>query len=125
MGKFTTFVMVMSGLTLLFYITGLIPSNPLITLLFNPQNMSTSSFYITILATIATSVSAIIIGFVTKNLELAAMTAFVPIIAALLWGFIDVYNSMAAVNRIISILIIGPTLFMFTITLLDYWRGRD
>lgn len=125
MGKLTTFILIMSGLMLLFYFTGLIPNNPFLNLLLSPEDMTTTEFYITLTTAIAVGLGAIVIGFITKNLELAAMAVFVPIMITLMWNFISVYNKMASVNKVIAIILFAPLLFMFLVTMLDWWRGRD
>lgn len=117
----------MSGITLLFYITGLLGDtvNPLVAMLLEPESMTSFSFYATMATLIGTSAAAIYIGFIQKNAELAVATAMAPVLIALLWSFIDVFNKLKSINMIIAILVLAPLLLMFFITILDWWRGRD
>jgi len=126
MGKITTYILMMSGLVLLFYFAGVVePTNPLFKLVFSPETMTLSDIYLTVIGGIATGLAVITVGFITKSLELAAMTAVVPAVLAVLWGFIDVYNALAGVNRVIATLIFGPILLLFILSMIDWWRGRD
>ena len=134
MGKFTTYIFIMTGLLILFHFMGLIepdstPNSVLLNILMNPQDISFSDFFndyiLLTLTTGAGIVAGIIIGFVTKNAELAAMIGIATYLGTILWDFIAVYNVVAATNQVLAILLLGPLLFVFSITLVDWWRGRD
>jgi len=134
MGKFTTYLILMSGLTILFHFAGLIepgstPNSQLLELILNPASMSFSSFFSTkILLAITTGaglVAGIVIGFVTKNAELAVMSVVATWLATVMWDFLAVYTVLASQNFVIATLIFGPLMFMFSVTLADWWRGRD
>lgn len=125
MTRMTTFIMIITGVTILFYFTGFPIDNPLLDLLINPENLSFTAFWTVIITAITGTVAGIFVGIWSRNIELAAMTAFAPYIAMLLWNVISVFNTLALENRAIAVLIFAPTLFMFIITIVDYWRGRD
>lgn len=127
MAKLLNFIMVMSGVYLLFYFTGLIsPESSLLTILLNPSQISFSSIVTQALSVFTlVGLSTVVIGFVTKNYELVAMSTFTTYLMNLMWGFWDVYNKFAESNQILSILIFGPVFIVFAITLVYFWRGRD
>ena len=128
MGKFANYVVMMSGLTLLFYFTGLLqntPSSTLLNFLIDPN-----TFQDTPLALKATTAmlgilaSAIVVGFaVAGNVELGVMVAFSTFLFSTLWDFIGVFLIVNSVNPVIAILFFSPVLFLFTVTILEWWRG--
>lgn len=124
MNQMTTYILVMCGLTLLFYVMGLTPTNPMLNLVLAPQSMSTSTFVVTILVAL-TSVSGIIFGFVSRNVEIQAMSAVLPILVTVLWCFTEVIIRVAAYSTLASALLFGPMILLFVMTAVEYWRGRD
>lgn len=127
MGKLTTYILLMTGISLMFYIGGLIEltNNPLLALLLNPSSLSSTAFYSTLLTTIAGVGAAFYIGFVQKNIELAAATVYIPYLASVLWSFTSVYTVLSSEMKIISLVIFSPLLILFTVTIFEAWRGTD
>jgi hypothetical protein len=124
MGKLIYYLGLMTGLTLLFHITGIMQtSNPLLSLLLSPQTMNVSLG--TIIGAISISVGAIVIGFVTKDLDKAAMAVIVPSVLLWLWDFKEVYNKVEEQNGIFALLIFSPFFFIFIMSMIDWWRGRE
>jgi hypothetical protein len=122
----TTYLLLFSGLSLLFYFAGLVEdSNPFIIILLHPENMTTTAFYATLLTAIGGGATVIFIGWVTKDLELAAMTAVTGAMIPLLWNFIAVFSKMYAINAVLSLLFFAPILLLFIVNMIDFWRGRD
>ena len=39
--------------------------------------------------------------------------------------FLDVFNRVREVNPVIAILTFAPFLYLFTIEIIDWWRGRN
>lgn len=128
--KAVTYMLVMSGLLLLFYLGGLIdtngsPTSTLLTLVFNPENIGSSHFVTgTVLGALGIA-TAIIVGVLTKDPELAAMFTITTYLLSLGWDFLDVFNVIAEANRVIALLIFGPIMFIYVITMIEFWRGRD
>jgi len=132
MGKLTTYIIVMSGLMLLFYFTGLLPKNitansTLLNLLLTPEGMpegTTSAEVILVLEGI-TAIGIIAIGILTHNLELAVMGSFAMYLFNLLWDFLVVFDKVFSTNPVIAILLFSPLLLLYMVTILEWWRGRD
>ena len=134
MGKFYTYLGIMSGLMLLFHFMGLIetgatPNSQLLVLLLNTENFSWGTFFTDkILLTITTGaglLAGILVGFLSKNFELAAMVTITTWVGTIFWDFIAVYNVIATYNVVIATLLFAPPMFIFGFTLIDWWRGRD
>jgi len=124
--RWITFVMVMAGLSVLFYYGGLIDdTGSLIPRLLNPQDFSFSGTWKLILLNIGIGVFGAFVGIYTKNAELALMTAVIPHVIVWLWDFIKVYNVIRLANGVLANLILGPVIFLFVLTIFDVWRGRD
>lgn len=142
MGKLTTYLVIMSGLMLLFYFGGLLPtecgedglcevntpSGKLLTILLRPQNMRTSTlgdWVIGILAGLAVVGSLVLSGIVYERLEYAAIAAFLGFLVVVVWDFIAVFNVVRETNPVIAILLFAPFLLVFIPTVLEFMRGRD
>lgn len=130
MGKLTTYILVMSGLMILFYFAGLLEntgSSTLLSMLLDPAGYKTSSLntqIILVLTGIATA-GIVVIGILTHNVELALMGSLAIWILNLLWDFIAVFNKVYSSNPVIAVLLFSPTLFLFGVTVVEWWRGRD
>jgi len=128
--KAWTFLLVMSGIMLLFYIGGLIdvngsPTSTLLTLVFNPEGMSTTHFVTGVILGAISIGAAIIVGAITKDPELAAMFGITSYLLSLGWDFLQVYGVVASADKVIAILIFGPLFFIYVITMIQFWRGTD
>ncbi len=128
MGKFGTYVVVMSGLMLLFYFTGITEqtgTTTLLNLLLNPEGFQETPIAIKAIAVLTGILaSAIVVGFaIAGNVELGVMVAFTTFLFNSLWDFIAVFNKVAAVNPVIAILIFSPLLLLFIVTMIEWWRG--
>lgn len=130
MGKLTTYILIMSGLMVLFYFTGLLEntgSSTLLGMLLDPAGYKTSSLNTQILLVLTGIATAgiIVIGIVTHNVELALMGTLAIWILNLLWDFVAVFNKVYSSNPVIAILLFSPILFLFGVTVVEWWRGRD
>ena len=132
MGKLEAYIVVMSGLMLVFYFTGLLqlqpeectlsqPANALLCFLLSPEDLPESDVVKNkILVAIAGVLGvAIVIGaFFTGQVELALFSAPALALLTLLWGFLGVFNVMKDANPVIAILIFAPLLILLPIGLL-------
>lgn len=141
MGKLTTYLIIMSGLTLLFYFTGLIqdcgddglcegstPNGKLLDILLKPQDMKQSTmgdYIVGILAGLAALGSLLLSGVVFERLEYAATASFVGFLFTVGWDFIAVFNVVRESAPALAILIFAPFLLVFIPTVLEFLRGRD
>jgi hypothetical protein len=127
MGKIGTYSIIFSGLITLYYFTGLIDaSSSFLGLLLNPSSIQTASWTTVTLATLVAGggIAAIAIAVWIKNIELSVMTVIVPLLAALMWDIIGVYNKIAQYNYVLATIFCAPFLFLFALALIDWWRGR-
>lgn len=130
MGKLTTYIILMCGLSILFYMGGLVPSNPLLDYFLNPENLQNTGLYggLIIFLSAVGIIAGIGIGFVSRNIELAAVSVFVSAtILPLIMNFIPVIVSVSSTEagRWISALLFGPTMIMFVIAVVEWTRGKD
>ncbi len=141
MAKLSLYIMMMSGITLLFYFSGLMGDtsaicseadvgNALLCLLLAPEDMPSAS---DVLSTnkIKTAIGGlvglgVVIGaFFTGQIELAIISPVAILTFNLLWNFLEVFNKVRDINPIIAFLFFAPFLYLFTLAILDWWRGRD
>lgn len=141
MGKLTFYLVIMSGLTLLFYFGGLLqecgedglceattPNGQLLNILLHPENMRQSTlgdYVIGILAGLAVVGSLVLSGLVYERLEYAATAAFCGFLITVAWDFIAVFNVVREAVPVLAVLIFAPFLLVFIPTILEFLRGRD
>lgn len=130
MGKATTYLLVMSGLMLLFYFGGLIEqsgsvTSTLLTLVVNPENLQYSFFVTSTILGALSLGAAIVVGVLTKDVQLAAMFTITSYLLNLGWDFLQVFGVIAGENRVIAVLIFAPLMFIYVITMVEFWRGTD
>ena len=140
MGKLTTYIMIMSGLMIMFYFGGLIsdctndglcesttPNSLLLDHLMHPENIKSSTLATKITTAIALIGvgAAIILGFANRNIELAVTGAVATYLFTLLLDFIAVFNRLRAIRPELAIIIFAPTLLLYCVTIIEWWRGQD
>lgn len=132
MGKAIKLIIMISGLVLIFHMTGLIEpgttiNSSLLQLLLDPQEFSvsqlwTGTFNLLALAAIA---GAVIVGIVTKQIEPVAMAGIIIPLSLLFIDFLAVFNAILAESVFFAIILMGPVFISFLYILVDYWRGHD
>lgn len=133
MGQATTFVMILTGLLLVFYIGGLIdlgstPNSLVLSWMIQPEELRSSPLFTTVIVALqALAVVGVFVGFVTGRAapELAAMTPVAIWMFNIAWDFIEAYGKVAEQNQILAVLVFAPLLVMYLITVVDFWRGKD
>ncbi len=132
MGKVVKWLGLMGGVTLLFYLGGMISgtaTSTLLDLMLNPSNIETSNMVLKI-----TSISILVISavstFVTRN-QNSDFALIFPITAILLsfgWDFLTVFMAIrqtSTIGAVIGGMIFGPMLLMYTISVVEWWRGIE
>lgn len=129
MERLYKYIMVMSGLMLLFYFSGLLQdtaSSDLLDILLTPESFGDvdSTLYVKITAALLgiTALGGIIIGIVTKNVELAVMSPLTVWILSLFFDFIRVFTIVYNTNLVIAVLLFSPIMILWFITAVDWWR---
>jgi len=126
MNQLTTFVLVITGLTTLFFVMGVDSNqNALLTLILNPQDMQTSVFFGSIGVAILSTGAAFYFGFIAKNAELAVMSIVTPIVANSLWHIGSIIIKVSDFNPIFELLVLSPIAYLLVLTFNEYFRGRD
>lgn len=124
----TTYVIMLSGITMLLYLTGLDNGNSLLlNTMLNWNNTSNSTLFITIFLAIGSAVGTIVVGFFTKNVDLAFMSAVMPFLYGTLFipAFIGLIQIMWSVAPVIALIFGTPLLIGFIMLSIDFYRGRD
>ena len=130
MGKFGTYVLFMSGIVLLFYFAGIITdtaNTTFLTLLLNPESFRDSDLNIQVILVLEGVATAgiLAIAVLTRNIELAVRGIFAIFLLNLLWDFIIVFNVIKSVNMPLAILIFGPLLLLYYVTIVEWWGKHD
>jgi hypothetical protein len=132
MGKLINTLVLMGGISLLFYFTGLLTdtaSSGLLTLLLNPEGMQSSGLVTTIIG-ITAGVLVVVSTFIARNSN-SDTYLMIPLVTAFLsfgWDFLTVYNKVAAssaVGGMIAVLVFAPLLLAYVIGVVEWWRGVE
>ena len=127
MGKINNYILIMSGLMLLFYFTGLLEStlsSTLLNLLLDPIAFQNNSITINAIAIFsAIAVVGITVGFFSgTNTRLVLMGAFVVALLSLMWDFLAVVTKVFSTNPVIAMLLFSPLLILWVITVIEFWK---
>ena len=129
--QITTYVILTTGLLMLFYFTGLLTSadtitGSLINATANPEGFKTSSIYTDVWGFITAGIllGAILVGYFTKNIELAIMSSVVGVLGVILFDIIKVFQKVAGVHTAFALLIFSPLIALLLFAVVDWWRGR-
>jgi len=134
MGKLVTYILILSAIVLLFNVGGIIPEgstiSKLLNILLNPEGMKASTFFNEILNIkdiVAGATVAIIIGaaIASGNAEVAVKVGIVYFLIELGWAFAGIIQIMEEHVGIFALLVLSPLLFVYILTCINWWFGRD
>jgi len=141
MGKLSTYIIVMTGLMLLFYFGGILDecdddglckhttaSSALLNLLLKVeswQHMGIWTQLVLALEGLIAGGGIIAIGVITRNWEMAVRAPITVWIANLLWDFITIFTKVAVVNVYLALLFFAPVMLLFLVTVVEWWGGTD
>ena len=130
MGKMATYIIMLTGIMLLFHIAGLIENtgnSELLNLALDPSSIADTPTYVVLLETFAVVIAAgvIIIGLIFNISELAIIAPMALYFLNMGWDFLAVFNKVKATSPIIALLIFSPLLILWLVVIIDWWRGRD
>lgn len=127
MEKTWNYLFIISGMMLVFYFTGLSTSSgTMLSFMLNLQNVNTTTWWLTVVGLLSgTSAATILIGFVSKNVELALVAPLALFLLISGWDIIKIFIFLASLNYVLATLFLGPFLLMYIMIIVEYWRGRD
>jgi hypothetical protein len=131
--KMTIYIMVIIGIDLLFYYTGLLEgtgTSALLDLVMNPTSITSQPFWVIVKVAIAAIATAgIFIGALMYNrVDLVAIGAMIIPLFNILWDITKVFTKLTSINPDYTpfiILIFSPILFLLIITVVEFWRGIE
>jgi|TARA_Y100000310_G_scaffold342241_1_gene444515 hypothetical protein len=130
MGKLTNYIVLMSGLVLLFYFTGLIETSASATLLdtlLSPQSIADSPLGSKVKIAIGAIIAlgGIAGGIIFNNKQIVQNGIIGFFMFSFFLDFLEVYNKLATGNEVLAILIISPLLLLYVITVYEWIDRRD
>lgn len=130
MGKLTTYLIFISVLIILYNLFGLIADTPisiLLSLLTNPQNIRTSTFYQLTLATITLiSTVGIIIGtFLAQKTELIVRGGIASFMILVGWDMVVFFNTLNNINSALAVLLVSPLIITYVLVVVEWLTGID
>lgn len=133
MGKMAVYMMVFSGILLLFYFGGLLDGsastgNLLLNALLSPQDIGVNDFLQVSLtnALLTLGLGGIAVGLVLAgNLDFAVLASIALFLQILLMSFIDVFSVMFAVNEVVATLFLSPFILLMIFSVIEWWGNRS
>ena len=130
MAKLANYIMLLSGISLLFYFTGLLNdtlSSALLSLILNPENIKGTPWWEIVFSpggiiTLAAG-AVVMVGWIATKSDLWLNSLFIPVFLSYGWDFLAIYGVLTEVNPILSVLFIGPVLLTYTLMVIEWWRG--
>lgn len=128
MAKLANYILLLSGISLLFYFMGILvdtPSSFLLSLILNPANLQATPWWVVTLSITGVIVTGgvIFVGWVATKSELWVFAPLLPLFFALGWDFIAIFAELNSINPILAVLFIGPILFVYTLMVIEWWRN--
>ena len=144
MKKMTTFIMLMVGLSLLFYVTGLTQdckkvgntndylckestaTNTLLDMALHPERITDPSgkMRLALIGSLLT-ITTVVVGYFTKSPEYVVRAGIAVFLFDMLSGFIKVINVVSGVNETLSLLLFSPFMVLFIVAMVDWVGGAD
>ena len=128
MNQLTTVILIISGVILLAYVSGVEITNPLLDFMLSPESVQGGDLWVLVGLTLTSGVAGVVVGVYYRDIEKGVMTTITPLLASLLFNIVQIYIIMAAsgfLSTMSATLLFGPLLFYLVYLLIDYWRGRD
>lgn len=131
MGRLVTYTFMICGLIVLLWLGGVYDpssSTSLLSLLLNPSNAASTTFWLSLKGGIAQTSLIIVVGYLTKDIDKTAATAMITTISIMLWEVTSVISLTASthwIGAILQWLIFAPLMFVLMITFVEWWRLKD
>jgi len=133
MGKLTTYLIMTSGLMLVFYVMGINSTGAtgaLLNFVLNPEILSTGGIWTTIIAAFTgLATVGIFVGLIaTGNGGIVMNIAFYTFISAALWDITKIYSTLQAQGeggQILAFFIIAPIVILLALTIFEAVNNRD
>ena len=124
--RLQTYIILIIGLELLFYFTGLITaSDDLLATALNLENLNNSIFWSKVVLGSLATIGGIVLGIFTKDLAVALGLPVATYLGIVLLDFIKIYILLNSLNPIAAKLIFAPLFFVFGLILFEFARGKD
>jgi len=131
MGKLIGFVLILIIIDLLFLATGQLtldsPSSAILNALQDPSILLQTNWW-TILITGVSALAvtaAVIAGIATRNSDIVIFVSMGSALALLVGDYVVIYNHLASINKTLAIIIMSPLIIIFTLTIVEWVRGKD
>jgi hypothetical protein len=141
MGKLTTTILILSGIMLLFYFTGIskdcsdglckgaTPNSAVIDIMMNPESIQTLPLWTKLLLAlegVGAIAGGIAIGYFSGgNLEAIIRAPIAVYLFNLSLDFLFVFQRIWEVNKILASVFFGPVILVYAIIVFDWWGKND
>jgi hypothetical protein len=131
MGKFTNYILLLSGFFIIFYIFGLNDgaTGSLIGLLLNIGSLksyiNSGQGWGAIGLIIGGLTTYGVVAIITRQFfsESLALATLLPFLLGFAYDFVVIYKSVAQISSIIALLVLSPMIVVYVFTVIEWWRG--
>ncbi|HPE15046.1 MAG TPA: hypothetical protein PLT65_04350 [Bacilli bacterium] len=129
MGRLTGFIVLLSGLVLIFNLFGLTSSSSLVNFLLHPETYTSNEIYLAVtvmigLFLVTGAVSLFVSG--SYKIDFISLAPMILLFLAFLNELLAIFNALAvggAGARIFAVLIMSPMFIMYIMIVIEWWRG--
>lgn len=124
MGRLANFVLLMGGVTLSYYLSGLIGPESSLIIKFILSVSTVPSGVLFALLFAGVSIVGAIAGFLRNPSFASRATIIIPLFI-FFFDFIGVFNVTSQANPILALIVIAPLMLLFTFTVFEWIGGTD
>jgi hypothetical protein len=129
MGRLTGFIVLLSGIILLFNLFGLTSDSSLVNFLLHPETYTGNSIYVAVITMIGLfivtgAVSLFVSG--SFKIDFISLAPMILLFLAFLNELLAIFNALAVGGtgaRIFAVLLISPMFIMYIMIVVEWWRG--
>jgi hypothetical protein len=95
----------------------------LFTLITDPSTLPTSTIYTTLFAIISAGIATTFIG--SYRADMAVIAPFLLLLLPMGLDVLQLISILTSLNVALGLIVGAPTIFLFMITCIEWWRGTD
>lgn len=93
------------------------------TMITNPSGMNQTYFYLTLVSIISAGIVTTYVG--SYRADMAVIGPFLLLLIPMGWDVLQIVILLTSVHPALGVIIGGPTMFLYIITIVEWWRGTD
>ena len=127
MSQLAKYLMLMSGIVIFFWLSGLVDdtvTGTFLNLLLNPEGFKNTALFLKVLTVFEVALlgGVTALAIIQKN-DLLLVTPVVILMVTFLWDFYSIISKVFSQNYVLGIIIFSPIVLLYALALIEWWRG--